>query len=116
MNRKNQLGTFIQDTRERRALSQYELAQLIGVTRGVVGHIETGRQAWVGAEMFNSLARALEVPVTDLLRAGGIELPSGRNDQIAWLVSQLDDEGLEYLADLGRALLRRHLRPLTPEE
>jgi transcriptional regulator with XRE-family HTH domain len=90
--------------------NQGEIAARAGLKRTRLVNIMSGRTAWPEPEVFNRLARALDVPVTRLLRAAGVDIPETRNEDIEWLASQLDDEGLELLVHLGRALLPQHRR------
>ena len=103
------LGPLIQQLRE--PMSQAELGRRIGVTRERMGQIERGRVPWPAPDLFNALARELGVPVTTLLRAGGADIPDdSTSEELAWIISQLDDSGRELLADVGHGLLRRRLR------
>lgn len=103
------LGPLIQQLRE--PMSQAELARRIGITRERMGQIERGRVPWPGPDLFNGLARELQVPVTTLLRAAGADIPEdSTTDELAWIIGQLDDSGRELLADVGHGLLRRRLR------
>lgn len=104
------LGNAIARLREGRGLTQAELGKAIGLSRQRVTQLEGGRKTWPSPEVFNSLARALEVPVTELLEAAGIVVPAYQHEQLSWVISQLDDDGRDQLADIGRAILPRHLR------
>lgn len=106
----NDLGRHIAALRDRRGLTQAELGKAIGLSRQRVTQLEAGRKAWPSPEIFNALAKVLDVPVQELLRAGGLTLPDSSHEQLDWVISQMDDDGREQLADIGRALLPRHLR------
>lgn len=103
------LGRYIRELRGDR-MSQAELGRRIGLSRERIGQLESGRVKWPDSDIFNLLAWALEVPVVDLLRRGGAAIPTGSDDEINWVVSQLDDDGVALLAALGRALLPQHRR------
>ncbi len=90
--------------------SQAELARRIGLSRERYGQIERGRVKWPEVDVLNALARELNVPVTDLLRAAGAAIPQTNNEEIDWLINQMDEDGAALLAELGRALLPRHRR------
>jgi transcriptional regulator with XRE-family HTH domain len=61
-----QIGRHLTRLREARGLSQYALAQKAKISRVHVGHLERGASdPTVG--MVTKLARALGVPVTELL-------------------------------------------------
>ena len=52
--------------RERRGLTQAQLAELVGVTRVTVARLEVGMRQ-PGIDLLEALAKALRVKVTDLL-------------------------------------------------
>lgn len=85
--------------------SQAELGRRIGLSRERMGQIERGRVKWPDVDIFNALAIELEVPTTRLLRAAGANIPESRDEDLEWLISQLNDRGIELLTTLGRALL-----------
>jgi transcriptional regulator with XRE-family HTH domain len=108
MPQKNGLAAYLKDARGR--MSQRELGEKINLSRERVGQLESGRTKWPEVDIFNGLARALNRPVTELLRAAGAAIPVSRDDRLEWLALQLDDEGLELLVALGHALLPTHRR------
>jgi transcriptional regulator with XRE-family HTH domain len=70
------LGTVIKELRERRGLTQEELAKRSGVSQGYIAKLEpssragkskTVRKANPSVAILKRLARALGVPVTELL-------------------------------------------------
>ena len=60
------VGARIQMIRKEKDLSQEQLAMLIGVSKGHLGHVEAGSKN-PSAEMLINIAAALEVPVDTLL-------------------------------------------------
>src|SRR5262249_37409538 len=68
----------LKEIREKRELSQSQLAEFIGVTQRQVSNYETG-QEWPGPERLLLIAYALEVPMTDLHASVGRRL-SRRSD------------------------------------
>lgn len=110
---RSNLGTVVASLREQRGMTQAELGVRIGLSRQRVTHLEMGRTMWPSQEIFNGLAEALEVPVTTLLRAAGLDLPdegAQGNEELEWLVNQLDERGISLLITLGRALLPEYRR------
>lgn len=105
----NDLGKIIEQLRGE--MSQAELARRIGLSRERVGQLERGRKSWPDVEIFNALARALNVPVTRLLRSAGANVPGDTiTDDLEWLLESLDDDGRQLLVGLGTALLPLHRR------
>lgn len=90
--------------------SQADIARAMGVSRERVSQLENGFTMWPGPEVFNDLARALQVPAVELLRAGGVHIPQPEDEELSWLVDQLDQSGRTLLYQLGRALLPTHRR------
>ncbi len=61
------IGTVVKRLRERKGLSQLELAKRAGVAQGYISDLEAGRKKNPGIETLRKLARALGVPVTELV-------------------------------------------------
>ena len=58
---------MIRNLREALRLTQEELAKKVGVTQGYIGHLERGLKKNPSLPTLKRLARALGVPITDLL-------------------------------------------------
>ena len=57
------------------------------------------------------------MPVTTLLRAAGADIPEERDEELMWIISQLNERGRELLRTLGHALLPEYRdRPGTGGE
>ena len=63
------LGSRVRQLRQRLDLSQTELAQRIDVDPSYISHIENGRTKQPAMPIIQALAKALAVPVDDLLAA-----------------------------------------------
>ena len=61
------MSATIRRLRERRHLTQAELAQKAKVTQGYISQLEAGTKKELGAKVALRLAEALGVPVTELL-------------------------------------------------
>jgi transcriptional regulator with XRE-family HTH domain len=61
------LKTVIRKLREEREMSQLELAKKSGVAQGYISSLEAGEKKNPGIDVLKRLARALGVPVTELL-------------------------------------------------
>lgn len=108
-----ELQRYIAARREELGMTQNELAKKLHISRQRVTQLEGsgGRGGWPSPEIFNGLARALDVPVSVLLRRAGIAFGEElRHEQLDWVISQLDDDGRDQLSEIGRAILPRHLR------
>lgn len=65
------VGAYLANLRKSRGLSQEKLAEAAGVDRSYIAMIETGRRSpsW---RFLATVANALHIPITDLLRAAGL--------------------------------------------
>jgi transcriptional regulator with XRE-family HTH domain len=54
-------GDELKRLRETKGLSQRALGDLVGLTQGAIGHVETGRRQGVGADVLYKLCDALGV-------------------------------------------------------
>lgn len=111
----DRMGPFLKASREALALTQKEVGALVGLSRQRVSQYETGERTWPGPEIVNAFARALDVPAAEIMRAAGVAIPAVRDERLAWAVAQMDQDGVEQLADIAFALLPRHRRPLQAE-
>lgn len=62
----NPLGDKIRSLRERRNLTQEQLAEIVGVHQSKISHCETGERG-VSLSLLERLARALDVDRNDLI-------------------------------------------------
>jgi transcriptional regulator with XRE-family HTH domain len=69
------LGEWIKSTRSTQGVSQRELADRAGLSRSYLCDIERGRSTKPSFECLESIARALGVDRTDVLRVAGILEP-----------------------------------------
>ena len=65
--RRRALGDRIREERNARQLSQEKLAELAGMDRQAINRIEQGHQSPIVDNLFR-IARALDVPLADLVR------------------------------------------------
>ena len=61
------LNRIVQDLRTKRELSQRELAKKAGVSVAYIAHLETGFRKNPSLAVVRRLAKALQVPVAELL-------------------------------------------------
>jgi len=61
------LGTAIRNLRQALRLTQEQLAKKVGVTQGYIGHLERGLKKNPSLPTLKKLARALGVPVSEML-------------------------------------------------
>jgi transcriptional regulator with XRE-family HTH domain len=61
------MSVTIRRLRETRGLTQAELAKRAKLTQGYISQLEAGMKKDIGAKVAVRLAKALEVPLTELL-------------------------------------------------
>ena len=83
------IGKRIRDLREERGLTQREVARRAGLTPSGVGFIEHGQTRNPSAETVVAIARALGVPVKDLLEE---PVPLGEASETGPASPQFEDE------------------------
>ena len=62
------LSTVIRQKREQENMTQEQLAKKVGVTQGYIAQLESGLKRNPSLPTLKKIAKALGVPVTDLLR------------------------------------------------
>jgi transcriptional regulator with XRE-family HTH domain len=67
MSPKRKMSVMIRRLRSRRGMTQQELAKKVKVTQGYISQLESGTKKEIGAKVAVRLAKALGVPVTELL-------------------------------------------------
>ena len=63
------MGYRIREARERRRLSQYELSEKSGVSRGIINGLETGRRVITTSDTLIKIANALECDIDEIFYA-----------------------------------------------
>jgi len=61
------LKTVLRELRESKEMTQVDLAKKSGVAQGYISALEAGKKKTPGLDVLKRLARALGVPVTELL-------------------------------------------------
>ena len=97
------VGTMLRDWRQRRRLSQLDLALEAGVSARHLSFIETGRSK-PSAEMLAGLAEQLEIPLRE---RNALLLAAGYAPVFA--ESRLDDEALRPVRDALHGILKGHM-------
>ena len=105
-------GNLIAARRLELGLSQADVGQVVGISPARVGHLERGRyKDWPAPEIFNGLALALQLPIAVLLRAAGANIPDrGTDEELEWVMSQLEPDHRATVVELAHAVLRGQLR------
>jgi XRE family transcriptional regulator of biofilm formation len=64
-----QLGRTLQKLREKKGITQVELARTVGVTQTYIAKLESGAKINPSLSVMTNLARSLNVEVADLLHS-----------------------------------------------
>lgn len=65
MNIKKEFGLRIKEVRNKKGITQYQLAELVGIDPKHMSHIETGR-SFPKADLIEKFAKALDIEYTEL--------------------------------------------------
>jgi transcriptional regulator with XRE-family HTH domain len=94
---RDSIGANVKTLRERRGLSQEQLAEAVDRTWQAISHIETGKTL-PPLTTLAALAKALRVPLGDLLSERGVPVAEHRVElmkQVQVLLSGFNDDQLE---------------------
>ena len=104
-------GVRLRETRERRDLTQLELAERAGLTPVQISHFETGVKPSASAVTLIKLAHALSVTVDYLLgRTDDMKAVGGPAAVVLRSLQGASTETIERVADIARALTARDRR------
>jgi transcriptional regulator with XRE-family HTH domain len=123
------IGRVIRQERQNRQLTMKELGDKAGISEIYVGEIERG-QKYPSAKVLESLARALELDMSDLLELMAEEIRAEREPQhvsaigftypgqgqprrmvVKRIVNMLDEGDVDSVVDFSAFLLSKHLLP-----
>ena len=120
------LGQLIRLTRERKGLSQAELADCAGITRTALSYVETGRTALPREVALKALARCLDLTPGELLDVSGwtgAEVHETElNEAVGRMIANFDEKRREIvnllpvLSDTGVEIVLSHLRWVISDE
>ena len=84
------LGMRIKEQRQRRTLTQQQLAEKVNLTPGFISRIETGNKK-PSLEVLLSICAALNITLNDLLVGNQISQESDYNEEVTELLSHCDE-------------------------
>jgi transcriptional regulator with XRE-family HTH domain len=103
------LGDRIRTLREKRGLTQGQLAQGSSVSQGYLSQLENGDVKNPSAAVLLRVAQAMHVDADDLFEAAGYPTVRTLREVYERYESTIDSELLRYLADLPREKQRKLL-------
>lgn len=110
------LGEYIKARRKEQDMSVRQLASKARIDKGGLTRIEQGtRGNSPGPDVINRLARALDVPVTDLLTRVGYEVPNDLHSFIRSHYGHLPEEVIaSIVAYVERIAIKYDIDPRGP--
>jgi transcriptional regulator with XRE-family HTH domain len=101
------MGMRIKELRKKRGLTGEQLADMVGITKGYVSEIETGKKT-PGAGLVLRLADALKAEVFELYDGTLTEQKAAALRAHMEVMSQLDDQDRMAIEKAALGLLARH--------
>ena len=99
------LGTRIKEQRQRRMLTQQQLAEKVSLTPGFISRIESGKKK-PSLEVLLSICEALNITLNDLLVGNQIPQESDYNAEIAEILSHCDELEKRMTFEITRAVCK----------
>lgn len=105
------IGRYLRAQRESKGLSLRELEALSGVGNSVIARFEAGHFGRLDPDKLARLSRALDVPLTEVLAAGGITSGADLPTMPVYLrtrYGELPDEAIEQMSRYFDRLAKKH--------
>ncbi len=96
MNIKKDFGLRLKELRNKRGITQYQLAELAGIDPKHMSHIETGR-SFPKADLIEKFASALSIDYTELFKTEHLQSREVIIDKIQNVLPGLSDEDLQII-------------------
>ena len=97
------LGTRIKEQRQRRMLTQQQLAEKVNLTPGFISRIENGKKK-PSLEVLLSICEALNITLNDLLVGNQIPQESDYNAEFTELLSHYNESERRLIFEITKAL------------
>ena len=99
------LGTRLKEQRQRRMLTQQQLAEKVSLTPGFISRIETGKKK-PSLEALLSICKALNITLNDLLVGNQIPQESDYNAEIAELLFNYNESERRLIFEITKAVYK----------
>ena len=99
------LGTRIKEQRQRRMLTQQQLAEKVSLTPGFISRIETGKKK-PSLEVLLSICEALNITLNDLLVGNQIPKENDYNAEIAEILSAYNESERRLIFEITKAVCK----------
>lgn len=99
MNIKKDFGQRIKELRNKKGITQYQLAEMTGIDPKHMSHIETGR-SFPKADLIEKLANALDIEYTQLFQTEHLQDRDVLLDKINDNLTKVSDKDLQIIYKL----------------
>ena len=99
------LGARIKEQRQRRMLTQQQLAEKVSLTPGFISRIESGKKK-PSLEVLLSICEALNITLNDLLVGNQIPQESDYNAEIAELLFNYNESERRLIFEITKAVYK----------
>ena len=96
MDLKKDFGLRLKELRNKKGITQYQLAEMVGIDPKHMSHIETGR-SFPKADLIEKFAEALDVDYTKLFKTEHLQDRASLYNKITNLMDQATDEELRII-------------------
>lgn len=96
MDLKKDFGLRLKELRNKKGITQYQLAEMVGIDPKHMSHIETGR-SFPKADLIEKFAEALDIDYTKLFRTEHLQDRTSLYKKINTLMDQATDEELRII-------------------
>ena len=104
MDLKRDFGLRLKELRNKKGITQYQLAEIVGIDPKHMSHIETGR-SFPKADLIEKFANALEIDYTKLFKTEHLQPKGTLIKQINALLLKASDEELKNIYKIISSLL-----------
>ena len=96
MNIKKDFGARIKELRNKKGITQYQLAELINIDPKHMSHIETGR-SFPKADLIEKIALAFEIEYTELFKTEHLQDRQNKIEKINLILNNISDRDLNII-------------------
>lgn len=96
MNIKKEFGLRIKEVRNKKGITQYQLAELVGIDPKHMSHIETGR-SFPKADLIEKFAKALDIEYTELFNTEHLQERKVLLNRINQYLEKATDKDLKII-------------------
>lgn len=96
MNIKKEFGLRIKEVRNKKGITQYQLAELVGIDPKHMSHIETGR-SFPKADLIEKFAKALDIEYTELFNTEHLQERKAILNRINQYLEKATDKDLKII-------------------